>query len=120
MAYSVYSEFDLEKHKKTFKNYLEIIIETDGTISYAVPSHIEKACAIACKTLNVSRAELEDLCPPEYYMAWMEWVLKQSGAIAVWQNGFCGPTPNKKQQAALRRLRISGVYTGPILKPNFR
>lgn len=119
MAYSVYSDFDLEQHKKTFTNYLEIIIETDGTISYAVPSHIEKACAIACKTLNVSRSELEDLCPPEYYMSWMEWVLKQSGAIAVWQNGFCGPVPNKKQQVALRRLRMNGVYTGPILKPNF-
>lgn len=39
--YDVYSKFDLEKHKKTFINYFETIINPDGTIEYAVPSHSE-------------------------------------------------------------------------------
>lgn len=40
--YSVYSSFDLQKHKQTYTNYLEVIITPDGTVEYAVPSHSEK------------------------------------------------------------------------------
>lgn len=39
--YDVYSKFDLEKHKQRFENYFEVIIEEDGMIHYAVPSHQE-------------------------------------------------------------------------------
>lgn len=37
--------FDIETHKKTFKNYLEVIILENGRIVYAVPSHQEKLIA---------------------------------------------------------------------------
>ena len=34
--------FNVKIHKETFINYLEVIINPDGVIEYAVPSHIEK------------------------------------------------------------------------------
>lgn len=39
MSYTVYSEFDIEHHKKTFIHYLEVVIDGNGKIMYAVPSH---------------------------------------------------------------------------------
>lgn len=33
------SPFDIETHKATFVNYLEVCIDEGGTPHYAVPSH---------------------------------------------------------------------------------
>lgn len=35
------SPFDIETHKATFVNYLEVCIDEGGTPHYAVPSHQE-------------------------------------------------------------------------------
>ena len=67
MAYDIYCAFDLEKHKQTYVQYLEVVILEDGTVEYAVPSHQEKLIALACQKKGVSRQELNDLCPREYY-----------------------------------------------------
>lgn len=48
MAYDIYCAFDLEKHKQTYVQYLEVVILEDGTVEYAVPSHQEKLIALAC------------------------------------------------------------------------
>ena len=61
--YSVYSKFDVDKHKDTFDSYLEVMILEDGSIEYAVPSHQEKAIKLACEKLQISRSELDRLCP---------------------------------------------------------
>ena len=37
----LHSPFDIETHKKTFVNYLEAVITSDGAIHYAIPSHDE-------------------------------------------------------------------------------
>lgn len=37
----LHSPFDIETHKKTFINYLEAVITSDGVIHYAIPSHNE-------------------------------------------------------------------------------
>ena len=37
--YTVYSKFDIDKHSEHFLNYLEVIIDSEGEINYAVPSH---------------------------------------------------------------------------------
>lgn len=39
--YNLYCKFDIQKHKETYKNYLEVIIDEEGSIHYAVPSHQE-------------------------------------------------------------------------------
>ena len=112
--YNLYSAFDLEKHKQTFVNYLEVLIDEDGTIMYAVPSHQEKAIALACSRLKLSRKQLDELCPKEYYGDYMTWLCMVAKVMAVW-NGHCvAVNPTIKQIGALRRLKMAGVYTGPI------
>lgn len=67
-GYSVYSDFSVEKHKQTFIHYLEVVIDENGKIMYAVPSHQEKMISLACEKLNVTREELNTICPQEYYL----------------------------------------------------
>ena len=80
--YGVNSEFDLEQHKKHFVNYLEVMIDEQGKVHYAVPSHQEWAIAASCEKLGVSRQELGDMTPREYYFDWMNWLLMQSNGNA--------------------------------------
>ena len=111
--YNVYCDFDLEKHKQTYVNYLEVMIDEDGTIHYAVPSHQEFAIKAACKKLKISRDELCEITPQEYYFDWLTWLVMQTGMIAVWNNGYVGEA-NKKQKNVLKKLKINGVYKGVI------
>lgn len=37
----LHSPFDVKIHKEVFTNYLEVCIEQDGTVHYAIPSHME-------------------------------------------------------------------------------
>lgn len=81
--YSIYCDFDIEQHKKKYVNYLEVLIEEDERIVYAVPSHQEKAIELACQKFRVNRQELMAMCPKEYYFDFLNWLLMVSGAVAV-------------------------------------
>lgn len=105
--------FDIERHKQTFINYLEVIILNDGTIEYATPSHQEKLISIACSKLSVSRDRLNDLCPKEYYFSFMNWLCMVSECIAVWNTCAIGEL-NEKQKEALKRLKKEGLYNGQL------
>lgn len=116
--YGLQSEFDIEKHKKKFIDYLEVMICKDGKVVYAVPSHQMKAEELCCEALGISREELIARYPPEYYYDYMTWLLTICGAVAVW-NDFCAcgnAPPTRGQRATLRRLKMSGLYRGVILK----
>lgn len=117
--YNLHCPFDIEKHKQTYVNYLEVVICEDGTIMYAVPSHQEKGIALACARLNVSRSELDALCPREYYGDYMTWLCMVAKVVFVW-NGHCvAVNPTIKQIGSLRRLKMAGLYTGTMPKdPN--
>lgn len=110
--YDVYSDFDLQKHKEHFVNYLEVMVDPDGGVHYAVPSHQEYAIKVACAALGKTRKEISDMTPPEYYFDWLVWLLRQSGYLAVWKDGYQGENVTKAQYAALRELKIAGVYRG--------
>ena len=112
--YGVNSEFDLEKHKAHFTHYLEVMIDEDGVVHYAVPSHQEWAIARSCERLGVDRYELSAMTPPEYYFDWLNWLLMQCKAVAVWEDFYMAPEVNKKQYEALRRLKMGGVYRGRL------
>lgn len=84
MEYSVYSDFNIEQHKKKFINYLEVVIDENGKIMYAVPSHQEKLIRLACEKLKVTREELNTMCPEECYFDFVKWLCKVSGACAAW------------------------------------
>lgn len=114
MGYDLHSEFDAEKHKETYVHYLEIVIDRNGRISYAIPSHQEKMIEVACERLGLSRQELHDLCPKEYYWDFMKWLSMKSGLMAVWEGHYEVHEPTKKQIATLRNLKMSGLYKGEI------
>jgi hypothetical protein len=113
MSRILYEPFNIQKHKEHFIDYLEIVVLEDGAVEYAVPSHQEKMISLCCKKLSVTRDELNDMCPVEYYMNFMEWLCKISGAIPVWFNFFMG-TPNAQQIETLRILKEEGLYAGEI------
>lgn len=118
--YSVYSKFDLEMHKKTFVNYLEVVIDEEGTVEYAVPSHQEKLIAIACVKLGVTRQELSDMCPEEYFADFGIWLSKMSGCCMVWNDFVMGYDFSAKQIIALKHLKENGVYFGKVPEKNER
>lgn len=111
--YDVYSEFDIDKHKATFINYLEVIIEPNGHILYAVPSHQELAIALACNAKGWTRDELNKACPPEYYFDFLTWLLSLTGCISVWNDFYMGDA-NYAQLKALSELKDAGIYKGEI------
>ena len=114
VPYDVYSDFDIHKHKQTFRDYLEVIIDADGHIMYAVPSHQEKLIAMVMEHQGWTRQQLMDNCPRRYYFAFLEWLLLMADAVSVW-SGFClAPAPNSKHIAALCSLHEAGIYTGAI------
>lgn len=112
--YGLHSRFDIELHKKAFPHYLEVIIDADGVVMYAVPSHQEKLIAVACDRLGVTRGELNALCPGEYYGDFMRWLCLLTGAMSVWNNWCEYGNPTVKQIGTLRRLKMEGLYQGPI------
>jgi len=116
--YGVYCKFDMNKHKQTFVHYLEVVIDENGKIMYAVPSHQEKIISLACEKLNVTREELNEMCPEEYYFDFMEWLSIVSGACAVWENFVMGNKFTNEQVNALKNLKSEGLYLGKIPLPN--
>lgn len=105
--------FDIETHKKNFIDYLEVIVSEDGTVMYAVPSHQQKLIAIACKKLNVTTDELNDMCPPEYYFDFDKWLCKITNCVALW-NQFMVGVPNEAQTESIKSLIDAGLYRGAI------
>lgn len=116
MAYTVYSDFNTEQHKKTYTHYLEVIIDENGKIMYAVPSHQEKMIALSCKKLNVTREELNSMCPQEYCFDFMAWLCKISGTCAVWEKFVRCDKMTKQQIMALQTLKDNGLHLGEIPK----
>ena len=114
--YNLYCEFDLEKHKATYVKYLEVLIDSDGKVMYAVPSHQEKAIKVACEKLGITRDELKKMCPREFWFDFMRWLCKIAGLVAVWNDDCEYWEPTVKQVGKLRQLKMEGLYTGPIPK----
>ena len=112
--YSIYSPFDPDKHKDLYKNYLEVLLLEDGSVVYAIPSHQEKAMALACERLGVTRELIYDMCPTQYYADFLNWLLSLTNSVSVWNNMISCWSINKKQAATLRMLKTKGLYKGPI------
>ena len=113
MKYGLDSEFDIQKHKETFVNYLEVLIEPDGHVLYAIPSHQELAIKLACKAKGWTREELNQACPQEFYFDFLVWVLSLTNCVSVWNEFYMG-TPNEKQKQKLQEMKDEGIYRGKI------
>lgn len=112
--YDLYCPFDLEKHKQTFVNYLEVLIDEEGTIMYAVPSHQLKAVDLIGSRMGLTRKEVDMMCPQEYHCDYMKWLCIVAKVMFVWNDRCYAVNPTIKQVGALRRLKMAGVYTGSI------
>ena len=114
--YDIYSDFDIEKHKEKYINYLEVLILADGKIVYAIPSHQMKAGEICCKKLGISRQELSAMCPRECYFDYLTWLLNISGAVSVWNDFYKTGEKglNTKQRSKLEQLKLNGLFKGTI------
>lgn len=120
----LHQPFNIEKHKKTFIHYLEIVILEDGTIEYAVPSHIKKIENICCKKLGINTDRYEYITNSQLlddfklrynnqWWFWEEYLYEISKAICVWENMYKG-IANEKQLAKLKELKENGLYLGEI------
>lgn len=113
----LHSEFNIETHKNTFINYLEVIIDDEGKIMYAVPSHMERLIEIYMERYNVTREEI--ICKLTYEPSWeygldmSAWLCEKLHCICVWFDCYKGK-PNQIQLNKLKTLRLSGVYSGPV------
>ena len=118
--YSVYSKFNLAKHKETYPYYTEVIILPDGTIEYAVPSHQEKLISILMQDHRASRSEILDMCPREMHSDFIQWLCNCTRAVCVWYEGVLTPDNSctNSQISVLRNLKLNGCYAGGI--PNVR
>lgn len=111
------SPFSIEQHKRTFTDYLEVMIDVDGVVHYAVPSHQEFLIKKAMERNHWTRTQLEDSCPQEMRGRFLEWLIDQSGGyIPVWQNFVLNYSLNVKQVATLKRLKLAGLFHGKIPK----
>ena len=112
MMYDLNPPFDIWQHKKTFINYLEVVIFPDGHIEYAVPSHQEKLIKVCQDMLGVSRDELNKMCPKEYYFDFMVWLCNISGCVSVWNEYIVksDKTPiTKDQEYSIEVLKAEGL-----------
>lgn len=114
--YSIYSVFDVEQHKKTYVNYLEVIIGEGGKAAYAIPSHQEALIKIACRKFGVTRQELNDMCPQEWYFDFLRWLCKMTVCCSVWNEFVIGYEFTAEQVETLELLKAHGVYKGEIPK----
>ena len=105
------SPFDVKVHKETFINYIEVVILEDGSIEYAVPSHQMKVVDIIANKRNITRQDVADLCPPEYYFNYNYWLCIESNTIMVWNDFYMG-NPNNAQLQTLIMLMTEGLYQG--------
>lgn len=111
----LHGPFSIELHKRTFTDYLEVMLDTEGGVHYAVPSHQEFLIMRAMERNHWTREELIDACPREKRDFFLEWLISQSGGyIPVWQNYVLRYPLNKKQVSTLRELKMAGLFYGKI------
>lgn len=108
----LHSPFDIETHKKTFIDYLEIVIDKNGVCHYAVPSHNGILEQLVCKKHHIKynmwdfSMKAGDLCPKERQFDYYNWLCEETECIMVWgypTNKVVGK-PNEKQLEMLKIL----------------
>lgn len=124
--------FDSRIHAETFIDYLEVVIDPMGKISYAVPSH-QMALMARLVADRTRRSTAELLAHPIELIEWfddpenmasvdasanpmvdfMNWLCEATGCVCVWTTRVVGH-PNGAQREQLRRLAHLRLYKGRI------
>lgn len=106
------SPFDIETHRETFVSYLEVCIDREGTVHYAVPSHQTWLLRRYMEQEGFATEDDAWQAVPEYADV-LSALVEETGCVPVWRTFYVGE-PNKRQMAALRRLKIAGLYEGRL------
>lgn len=109
----LHSPFDIETHKATFTNYLEVVIDTEGVVQYAVPSHQMYVRNYLIREYYRTDAKLDEAIPRERWGDYLDWLLEESGHVLIW-NERCQGQFNQRQHDALVKLKDAGLYRGQI------
>lgn len=104
------SPFDIDTHKATFIDYLELILLPDGTPVYAVPSHQMKLMSIYGKSPDEIYAEY---LQEQTGLDAVEYLCRKTNCVSVWC-GFMQGVPNPAQLATLHQLKDAGLYQGGL------
>ena len=107
--------FDPKMHAKVFVNYLEVVIDSTGTVAYATPSHLQKLLALAYDAYvspTIQRPDdIWNLIPKTEDP--VEWLCERLSCICVWNDRYQG-IANAAQADALWDLAQEGLYKGPV------
>ena len=113
----LHGPFSIELHKKTFMDYFEVMLDVDGVVHYAVPSHQEFLIQKAMERNHWTREQLIAACPPEMQGWFLEWLIQESGGyIPVWQKFVLNFSLNEQQILTLEQLKAAGLFLGNIPK----
>lgn len=104
MSYGVYSKFDIDKHAATFINYLEIVIDEDGEIHYAVPSHQMFMENILKRRMGDDKFKSMIMEDRAAWTDYLPWLCKHTKCVSVWNEFYFGK-PNDKQLQKLQQLK---------------
>lgn len=96
--------FDVDTHKATFTNYLEVVVFPNGRICYANPSHID----VMKRAYRMGGGDPDADCPREYWCDYDGWLMRETGCVCVWTGGYMGE-PNEMQAEALKMLVDAGL-----------
>ena len=108
--YDMHCDFDIEQHKKTYVNYCECIIDRNGKIHYAIPSHQGFLEILGAGENLLTRQEYVYSCPEEMYCDYLTWLLQDNECVAVWSDGWYSPVrPNARQRSSLLKLISNGL-----------
>lgn len=113
-------KFDIETHKKTFVDYLEVCIDKLGGVHYAIPSHqqflmreygkihgITSDDAYCSMTRDLIKGQVND------GVDMMELMLDETGLLLVWTEYYEG-CANNAQIETLLKLKEAGLFQGVI------
>lgn len=108
----LHSPFGIETHKSEFVDYLEVCIDRDGVIHYAVPSHQQWLLKKFMDERHLHRErEARDVIPLDVDI--FDYLCDKTECIAVW-NSFLRGRPNSRQCDMLRKLKSEGLYSSEI------
>lgn len=87
------------------------MIDPEGVIVWALPSHQEFLIYKAMVRFGYSREVLMAACPPEFYYDFLRWLIPMSGGwIPVWKQGVMDYPVTKKQHAALKKTEAGRLF----------
>lgn len=123
--------FDPDVHAETFHNYLEVVIDPEGNVSYANPSHLKALERAWCEIYGRfddpnDERNLDDLyarMPKD--ASPLQWLMDHTGYVCVWTDRIesanwdwspkCEYTGvNSAQAVALQNLAEHGLYRGHV------